>query len=428
MSISRLQFISLLAALGAILRPSPAHATRPPWYPLPPPTRTRSRRALVLSGAGARGSYEAGALKRLYRDVATQGPPFDVICGSSAGAINAAFAALATPEAIQQIEALWKEIPRAGIIQLEPPVQDVVDAGLQIQAAARHGFPANLGYLIRARSLLNAAGSASELNQLGGAVSDAGVRALVQKYPLHIDALQSSLFITATNITRMTSDSFYKFVGPDAANDARHFLNRVEPRPLLKTEPAAPPLLRQFPLHHELTQDNLVDAMVASASMPGVFKPVAVHHAKSNDAELYVDGGVVNNLSVSLATDAGACDITVLMATAPGEMPYNQTTIFGVLQAAYALMHEQILHEDISAAISRNLLQRDRHLVGLNATVQTYLHALQETGWQPLTVRLIRPRAPLDVMTMGFNHQAGIEAAFDAGFVDAARPYVYTMA
>lgn len=49
---------------------------------------------LILSGGGARAAYQVGvlaALQRMRREAGiTQGNPFPVVCGTSAGAINAA--------------------------------------------------------------------------------------------------------------------------------------------------------------------------------------------------------------------------------------------------------------------------------------------------------------------------------------------------
>lgn len=45
-------------------------------------------KALILSGGGARGAYEAGAALALL-----QHERFDIICGTSIGAINGAFIA-----------------------------------------------------------------------------------------------------------------------------------------------------------------------------------------------------------------------------------------------------------------------------------------------------------------------------------------------
>lgn len=44
-------------------------------------------RALVLSGGGAKGAYQAGAIRHLLGDL---GIHYDGFCGSSVGAINAA--------------------------------------------------------------------------------------------------------------------------------------------------------------------------------------------------------------------------------------------------------------------------------------------------------------------------------------------------
>jgi predicted acylesterase/phospholipase RssA len=58
--------------------------------------RPRPKRALVFSGGGARGAYEAGVIhylldefpKRLGRPIS-----FDILCGTSVGAVHACFLA-----------------------------------------------------------------------------------------------------------------------------------------------------------------------------------------------------------------------------------------------------------------------------------------------------------------------------------------------
>ncbi|HTJ83795.1 MAG TPA: patatin-like phospholipase family protein, partial [Polyangiaceae bacterium] len=54
------------------------------------------RTALILSGGGARGSYEVGVLSYLYDHLAKVRriqPKFDLILGTSVGAINGCFLA-----------------------------------------------------------------------------------------------------------------------------------------------------------------------------------------------------------------------------------------------------------------------------------------------------------------------------------------------
>ena len=61
----------------------------------------RHRTALVLAGGGARGAYEAGVLAALFERVLPRLPPgsdFDVVSGTSVGAIHAAYAAASSHE------------------------------------------------------------------------------------------------------------------------------------------------------------------------------------------------------------------------------------------------------------------------------------------------------------------------------------------
>lgn len=56
----------------------------------------RHKRAVVLSGGGARGAYEAGVLQFILDDLPSRkgvDPHFEIICGTSVGAIHAAFVA-----------------------------------------------------------------------------------------------------------------------------------------------------------------------------------------------------------------------------------------------------------------------------------------------------------------------------------------------
>jgi len=54
---------------------------------------TRPSTGLILTGGGARAAYQVGVLQavaQIKRDAGVNGNPFDIIAGTSAGAINAA--------------------------------------------------------------------------------------------------------------------------------------------------------------------------------------------------------------------------------------------------------------------------------------------------------------------------------------------------
>lgn len=69
------------------------------------------RRALVLSGGGGRGAYELG----VYKALQARGRPFDVLSGSSVGAITAA--AIASGYSIPELESLWGRMGTFRVMQ-----------------------------------------------------------------------------------------------------------------------------------------------------------------------------------------------------------------------------------------------------------------------------------------------------------------------
>jgi hypothetical protein len=102
---------------------------------------TNSKRALVLSGGGAKGVFEAGVLKACHHT----GVTFDVITGSSIGAINAVLFAEYLRRRQRSMEdashyfdyflGIWEDLDAANLVDfdlLEPLVKDLakVDIGL----------------------------------------------------------------------------------------------------------------------------------------------------------------------------------------------------------------------------------------------------------------------------------------------------------
>ncbi len=78
-------------------------------------SQARPRTALVLSGGGARGAYQAGVLSGLADSgvLGADAGGFDVLVGSSAGAINASFLAACADDlaaGIPRLVELWKAI------------------------------------------------------------------------------------------------------------------------------------------------------------------------------------------------------------------------------------------------------------------------------------------------------------------------------
>ena len=74
--------------------------------------------ALVLQGGGARGAYHAGVIKALAEIADGKVSPFQIICGSSVGSINAAAVAMSAVDfsgGAARLERLWRSL-RSGSI------------------------------------------------------------------------------------------------------------------------------------------------------------------------------------------------------------------------------------------------------------------------------------------------------------------------
>jgi NTE family protein len=86
--------------------------------------RRPRRIGLVLSGGGARGAYEAGVLSYLFEKVVPKLPPgtdFDVISGTSVGAIHAAYTAasaqLSSEARATRLADTWREMRLADVVR-----------------------------------------------------------------------------------------------------------------------------------------------------------------------------------------------------------------------------------------------------------------------------------------------------------------------
>ena len=92
-----------------------------------------------------------------------------------------------------------------------------------------------------------------------------------------------------------------------------------------------------------LSHGPAVDAVTASASLPGVLPPVAV------DGHLLMDGGVVNNSPISVAVDLGAERVVVLPTGYACALPTAPRSPLGMVLHAVTLSIQRRLIADVAA-------------------------------------------------------------------------------
>ena len=143
---------------------------------------TRSRTALILTGGGARAGYQVGVLKairELLRE--PQRNPFPILCGTSAGALNAASLAVAAEDfgaGVAGLVRVWENFNAHQVYRADP-------AGIGV-SGARWLSALALGWLTRRapRSLLDNAplrqllGDSLDFSRIGRAIESGALHSI----------------------------------------------------------------------------------------------------------------------------------------------------------------------------------------------------------------------------------------------------------
>ena len=331
-------------------------------------------RALVLSGGGAGGAYQAGVVTALTRRVT-----YDIVCGTSIGAINGA---LIAQDKIDEMGRIWHTIASKHIIRYVPQVQRLLQLIGDVEALNRDPLFMRPADLLRLVSRYLELGPPSEIfRQMGTLTREPVVEALVDA--MDFSALRRTLVVSATNVTHAASECFYAFAG-DHAGYERKFRD--------KRKSAC----------YRLSPETFFSAVLASSATPGAFEPVVIE----TDGErcLYVDGGVANNSPIGLAIDAGASDVTVV-AMEPLEDEGRREAPASMAELAlvsYDVFQDRMLKLDLKLA----------------QTVNQAILADVLRGKRVVSLRAVRPAQRLGLPILGFNDQPAIDAVFDRGLSD----------
>jgi NTE family protein len=334
-----------------------------------PPERAKT--ALVLMGGGARTAYQVGVLKAIAGMLAqTQKPgaqafPFDVLVGTSAGALNATFLASHAHSGLQafsQLAAFWERVRSSQVYQLNK-----TSAGAWFAGSHKYLAAINLsrGALAHGAILDNA----PLAETLAKAISFESLNAVLKSNTL------SSLAVTASSYSSGVHWTFCHSADTTAGEPWHRPGRRAEFQPLS--------------VHH----------LMASSAIPFVFPATAL--TVDGQSEYFGDGSMRQISPLSPAMHLGADRIVVVGVGQPkrsgleGDAPTQQRPGLSAV-AAHAMA--SVFHDTLQADVEQ--AQRvTETLKRLPPEVAALL------PYRPIQVLAIQPSQSLDALALKFAHE-----------------------
>lgn len=287
------------------------------------------KNALILSGGGAKAAYEAGVVQSLNRlDLS-----FDIVTGTSSGAFNAAL--IAGNQQVQLLD-LWRNISASDIYRLRIPFW--------------------LGFLIPAGIIYLIVNSK---------------KAIYDNKPF-LKLLQNTIDFTKI----AESQTHLIIISDDLVSKKRvTFTNKIQNRSS-----------SQKSLFIPLTEENIIDAILASVPIPGLFAPFKMDH------HMLVDGGLTHNAPIGAAIDAGADRLICILNSPVQPRTSEISTIPDIVNTSLDMMITSMMESDILEARLKNLV----------------------TGKKQVDIQVIRPLKALSPNTLEFDPEK-IEEAIKVG-------------
>lgn len=348
-------------SLGTIL----ASALTLPGMPAEP---SRPRTALVLMGGGARTAYQAGVLLGIDRILGrTPRNRYDLLVGTSAGALNAAFLAAHADlgsDASARMAEFWQQVRSHDVYRT---------AALPWAAPMRWATLLSAGWTLRrqARSLLDNAPLAGTLRR--GIPTDRIARNLLTG---HLQGLA----VTASSYTTGMHWTFCQLADP------RH------------RQPW------QRPGRQASLESITVRHLMASAAIPFIFPAVPLHVGSGAQlhTEFFGDGSMRQIAPLSPARHLGATHILAIGVSQPQRAGFGEAST-QVLAAAVRQPSLAQIASHAMASVFHDTLEAD---VEQTLRVNASLARLKELApgaplpFRPLKVLAIQPGASLDAVAL----------------------------
>lgn len=284
-------------------------------------------RALVLNGGGVKGAYQVGVLKYILGELRVK---YDILCGVSVGAINAAFLSqFGMGEEIEgatKLECMWDQITTSNIY--------------------RRWKPWGRWHALWKTSFYDSS-------------------------PLY-DLVHKNI-----DLEKIRRSGKIVNVGTVSLNSGKYTI-------------------------FNQTNNNFVNAVVASASFPGMLTPVKF------DGQLWADGGIKEISPIKIAIDSGAEVVDIIMTSPVKRVKKfieNPTTV-DVLKRSLDLSTDKIFSNDIEKIELHNKLA---------------VHQIDNIKY--IKLNIVRPDFNLSSDLLDFNKK-DIKKIKDIGYVDAKSKFM----
>ncbi len=275
----------------------------------------------MLAGGGSRGAYEAGALSVLLPELERRGQRPSIVVGTSAGALNAAFAAAnadrPAAEVIAQALEIWSTVEYGDV--LEPLISPGSIGRLAGYLGETLGIPgARVNSLLDASPLRDTLSERIDFERIERNVADGALRAGA---------------VVATSARSGRSVVFHAGASVTRPRDDRRGIDY------------APTRLE-------------VDHVLASSAIPSLFAAIEVSRPASF-AGWYLDGGTRLNTPIKPALELGAQRVVVvaLNSLARGDSgPQRPDALVAAGRLLQGLLEDQLLHDARTLATVNELV------------------------------------------------------------------------
>ena len=350
----------------------------PDTSPPPKPFRT----AIVLSGGGARGAYEAGVLAYLFEHIYPELPEgfeFEIVSGTSIGAIHASYLAasadLAPHDRAQRLVATWQDMELADVLRLSPT--DWVNIPLRalgVEALIRGGkesAPDLIGGLVDITPLERLVEERIPWSRLRGNLAAGRPRALC---------------VSCTNIQdgRVTV-----FIDGEHADTSAWESDRY-----------AQAILEEITPRH----------VRASAAIPFLFPAVRVGD------DYYLDGGLRANTPLSPVLRMGADRVLVIgLKCEPDAERRAPSSRNAITQPAFVLgkmlnvlILDQIEHELRRVETINTILEAASDALGAGCleSIETAMREKRGIAYRPVETAVVRPSQDIGAIAADSYHRS----------------------